>query len=195
MTTRKPREPPIHVPVVNPIYTIGYAKLEPDRLLEIAEALDVTVCDIRGKRMTRKRGFGSNQLAALLGKRYQWWGGPDGGLAGVNHGGDASRWPAAMDRLLATVKRPLLMCVCHGPANCHRHATVAAWAGSNPIDNRSDATFAGRMARVFHLFEDQVITAGELHSYWPNRDKPDASYFCTAFWQDPAELPPYLEGP
>lgn len=189
------------------IYTAGYAKLQPSDLLKLATVLDVTVCDIRGVRATRKPGYGAKQLPALLGDRYAWWGdaepAPNGGpgqadlereeaaaarlspwgLAGRNHGGDPARWPERFDALLAAVERPLLLCACEMPGDCHRHQIVtASGIGQEPGLGRIDPA----RLRVVHIIEGETIDAAELARALADPD-PEAEYDCET-WQTPADI-------
>jgi hypothetical protein len=56
------------------VFTIGYQKLAPARLAEIAADLQALVIDVRGKPWSRKPGFHRTSLQRLLGERYLWMG-------------------------------------------------------------------------------------------------------------------------
>jgi uncharacterized protein (DUF488 family) len=119
------------------IYTIGYQRLSPQRLLHIAEKLKATVVDCRTIPVSRKKGFGKNQLAELLKSRYVHR--PDlGGRGSLTKGGIA--WLKAYPGVA------LLMCMEHEPGNCHRH-----WDICGP-----------HFPEAIHIFEDELFTAKEL---------------------------------
>lgn len=179
------------------VYTAGYAKLPPADLLKLATALDVTVCDIRGVRATRKPGYGSKQLPELLGARYQWWGdtnpGPSAspgqggleraearavrlmpwGLAGRYHGGQPEQWPARFAAMLEAVERPLMLCACEMPGDCHRHQIIDA---ARPLIS----------FRAVHIIEGETVDAGELSRCIADAD-PDAGYEFEP-WTTPADI-------
>jgi len=144
------------------LFTVGYgtnpattpkAKREvgslatPERLREIAVALDAKVIDVRagpgpaeerdvlrtgnsarwasGKVCYVRRGFWRVDLAALLGDRYEWRGDRLGGYRG---GGSEGPSPEGLQELAADVaggERLLLMCSEATPGDCHRHWHIA----------------------------------------------------------------------
>ena len=70
------------------LYTWGYKGGTSDRLLKLARALQVdAVYDCRSVPRTRVPGFGTRQLAALLGPLYSWQGQGLGGLCSKPSGG------------------------------------------------------------------------------------------------------------
>jgi hypothetical protein len=65
------------------IYSIGYQRLAPARLVEIATGLDALVIDFRGKPVSRNASYRMPALERLLGRRYLWMGDT---LSGPMHG-------------------------------------------------------------------------------------------------------------
>jgi uncharacterized protein (DUF488 family) len=124
------------------IFTIGYeGPLTPARLLEIAEALDARVFDVRSVPRSRKPGFSKTKLAALLGERYETMGHALGGRApGVTKDG------LIQVREAAECGNVILMCMEEAPGDCHRHRTICG-------PHFPDAV---------HIFEDELFTAREL---------------------------------
>jgi hypothetical protein len=120
------------------IWTIGYQRLAPGRLLELTQDLDALVVDTRAVPKTRVRGYGPVQLRDLLGDRYTWAGDMLGGRGHVTEAG------------ITWLKRQrgnlLLMCVCHEPGVCHRHNDICAQ----------------HFPEALHIYENEVIEAGEL---------------------------------
>jgi uncharacterized protein (DUF488 family) len=164
------------------IYTVGYGALLPNQLYELAEALDVTVVDVRGKPTSRRAGFGGRQLASLLGTRYSWRGDE---LGGVHHLADArSKWPDGLTKLAAEVERPLLLCQCHAPGFCHRHQLALTM--DSLIHSYDSHAYPHE---VVHLYNDpdhtewEAIRAGELERSIRDGDEYDA-----LLWSNPAEL-------
>lgn len=94
------------------IYTIGYQRLSPPRLAAIVAGLGAVLIDVRYKPVSRKPGFGGNQLAALLGDRYQQRGDRLGGFGRTSSAGIEELRRDQADKTL------LLMCQEHAPGDC-----------------------------------------------------------------------------
>lgn len=161
------------------VYTVGYGKMQPAELLELAEGLDVTVIDIRGKPVSRRAGFGGRQLERLLGLRYRWRGNQ---LGGVFHLPNARElWPKGCFDLAVEVAykglRPLLLCQCHAPGQCHRHMVATVLL--------EQARYAAALAaiRVVHLFDGESVDSTEL----ARSLSADDDYEYTP-WESPSEL-------
>lgn len=122
------------------IFTVGYQRLSPDALAELARQLDATVVDVRSVPTSRKRGFGRHQLASLLGARYVWRGDMLGGRAP-----ERPRWAEGLEWLRAQPGNLLLLCLEEAPADCHRHEIALALG-----------------APVAHVYQVEVIEAAEL---------------------------------
>lgn len=122
------------------IFTIGYQRLAPARLREIAEGLDALVIDCRSSPKSRMRGYGANQIRALLGERYRWMGDQLGGRGEID--------PAGIERLrtLSRDRNLMLMCLEEAPGDCHRHFTICE-------PHFPDAV---------HIFEDELVLARDL---------------------------------
>lgn len=127
------------------IYTIGYARLAPARLLEIATALDAQVVDVRRSPRSRIAGYGARQLPALLGSRYVWAGDTLGG-------GQVTEAGLALVEGLARTSPVILMCLEHSPGDCHRHHDIAL-----PLARRGWA-----VRHIYEWAEDDGSYAGEL---------------------------------
>jgi hypothetical protein len=122
------------------IWTIGYQRLAPSRLLELAIKLDAVVVDTRHVPKTRIKGYGPRQLQELLGGQYVLAGSDLGGRGHVTANG--LEWL----RGLSAERNVILMCVCHEPGVCHRHQDICA----------------PHFPEALHIYEDEVIEAGEL---------------------------------
>jgi len=125
------------------IWTIGYQRLAPSRLLELAERLDALVIDVRAVPKTRIKGYGTRQLETLLGRRYLWAGSV---LGGRGHGGKVTEEGIKAVERSGRDGNVILMCMCHVPGDCHRHKDICA----------------PHFPKAVHLFEDEAIEAGEL---------------------------------
>lgn len=140
------------------LYTIGYQALPPQRLAAIAAGLDATVVDCRHLPVSRIKGYHKAHLQALLGPRYEARGAELGGIRhGINH-----TTPAGIARLradLAAGRNLILMCMEHAPGDCHRHSSICA----------------PHFPRALHIFEDELIEAGELARALAHPD-PDEAY-------------------
>lgn len=156
------------------IYTVGYGNLQPERLRDLAKALDVVVVDVRGRPVSRRPGFGRRQLEQLLQSRYTWQGDR---LGGLHHLHDArALWPSGLSHMLAAVRRPMMMCQCREPGGCHRHMLALHLAGQAPD------------VEVVHLFNDEAIRATELQ-----RAIVDGNEYECLIWADPHEIREHFE--
>jgi len=127
------------------LYTIGYQALPPARLLQIAQALDATVIDVRKTPVSRIKGYHKCHLQALLGDRYQARGHELGGIrAGVSNTTQAGIAHLRAD--LAEGRNLILMCMEHAPADCHRHQLICA----------------PHFPQALHIFEGELIEAAAL---------------------------------
>ena len=125
------------------IFSVGYQKLTPTKLVKLVNDLDCVLIDCRSYPSGRvKKGFSRADLTAALGMRYEWRGDQLGGK-----GRSVTR--EGLDRLKADDRRLLLLCMEHSPGDCHRHHTIAV-----PL--------AKEGVIVRHIFEDQVIDATDL---------------------------------
>lgn len=127
------------------IYSIGYQKLHtPEYLDALTECLSADLYDIRSKPVSRKKGFGGNQLKALLGDRYQWHGRTLGGLPpGITAEGIAT---------LKAIEHPVIvMCLEHAPGSCHRHIHLATELFRHGID-------------IAHIYDEVIIRASDLQA-------------------------------
>jgi hypothetical protein len=122
------------------IYTIGYARLKPRRLAEIATGLNATVIDCRVKPVSRIAGFGGRQLAEFLGARYE--------QRGDRLGGRGATTPAGIAELRAERRNVILLCMEEAPGDCHRHVTIC---GPHFPD-------------AIHIFRDELLTAAGLQA-------------------------------
>ena len=124
------------------IYTIGYQRLSLDRLDAILKALNAQLIDCRNKPVSRIRGYHSGQLERRYGPRYE--------RRGHELGGRDNTTSAGIDNLRTTAKKHnvLLMCMEHAPGDCHRHFSICI----------------PHFPEAIHLFEDDMITAGELEA-------------------------------
>ncbi|NUP12978.1 MAG: hypothetical protein HOW73_43615 [Polyangiaceae bacterium] len=126
------------------IYTVGYQRMRSNQaLLHLARSLDATVIDVRSRPSGRvKRGFSRADLEAALGPSYRWAGDDLGGLgAGVTDAGIEWLLRFSCDHDV------VLLCKEHAPGECHRHHDIALRV-SQP---------------VLHIFDDELVTAVELH--------------------------------
>jgi hypothetical protein len=125
------------------IFTIGYARLRPRRLAEIATGLDATVIDCRVKPVSRIPGFGGRQLAQLLGARYEQRGDRLGGRGFTTAAGIAElRAERAEGRTV------VLLCMEEHPKDCHRHLTICG----------------PHFPEAVHIFRNELLTAAGLQA-------------------------------
>jgi hypothetical protein len=166
------------------IYTIGYGQLRPDALAGLAESLDVTVVDVRGRPVSRRPGFGRRQLETLLGERYTWRGDT---LGGVNHlAGARFHWPSGLRHVMASVQRPMLLCACHAPGCCHRHQLALT---AQSTDMQVWTMERGGAPLFVHLFQNEAVTATELQ-----RSIDDGDEYQATIWTTPSDLLREFEG-
>jgi hypothetical protein len=136
----------------------------PEVLRDLVTALDVTLLDCRafpgpakeadvvrdgnkvrlanGRVIYTRKGFWRLDLAALLGKRYEWRGDRLGGAWGGSPGPTA----AGMDELAADYaagRRVVLMCSEATPRDCHRHSLIAVPLAARGIIVRHVVIFEG----------------------------------------------------
>lgn len=137
------------------IYSVGYEDLAPARLLALAEHFDATVIDVRGSRACRTRGYGSKQLPALLGARYEWHGDRLGNKGGNTTTKAGLEWLAG---LYDHEQGPnaILMCLEHAPGDCHRHFMIA-----KPLLKYG--------ADVLHIYGHELVYASDLQSVLDKR--------------------------
>ena len=125
------------------IFSVGYQKLTPTKLVKLVKDLDCVLIDCRSYPSGRvKKGFSRLDLTVALGTRYEWHGTELGGK-----GRSVTR--EGLDRLQADPRRLMLLCMEHSPGDCHRHHTIAV-------------ALAKEGVVVRHIYEDEVIDAPEL---------------------------------
>lgn len=127
---------------MNTLYTIGYAKLSPDRLKAQAERLNAVLVDIRFSPASRRPEWSGKRLRELLGERYVHV----KALGNINYKGGPIRYvdldggTQAIAALLE--QRPvILMCVCADVETCHRKGAaehIADTLGVNLLHLGSD---------------------------------------------------------
>lgn len=105
------------------LYTLGYSGWTPAAILAAAQAQNAVVCDIRFAPRSRHPQWRQQQLAALLGARYQ----PIQALGNrnYNNGGpialaDYEAGKTAVGAILATGQTVILLCACREVTTCHR---------------------------------------------------------------------------
>lgn len=103
---------------MRPIYTIGYQKLRLARLVEIVQALDAVLVDVRSVPYSQRTEFSRPTLENALGNRYVWKRRDLGGRAPVTRQG--IDW-LRQERRRRTL---LLMCMEHAPWDCHHHLSI-----------------------------------------------------------------------
>jgi uncharacterized protein (DUF488 family) len=125
------------------VYSIGYQRLAPARLAEIAAGLDALVIDVRGKPVSRNASYRKPALERLLGRRYLWMGDT---LSGPMHG--AGVLPEGIEQLRRLARRTslILMCMEHEPHWCHRHMHICMPHFPNAL----------------HIHDDDLIRTKEL---------------------------------
>jgi hypothetical protein len=122
------------------IFTIGYQALRPQRLLDIAEALNALVVDVRVVPRSRKPGFSKGALVELLGKRYIPMGQELGGRGHTTDGGIAWLDPSKRKTDL------ILLCLEEAPGECHRHHDICSRHFPDAV----------------HIYRDELVTARSL---------------------------------
>jgi hypothetical protein len=139
------------MPTAAKIYTIGYECLKPARLSRIAEGLNAIVIDCRSRPVSRRPGFGGNQLRELLGDRYVWRGDCLGGMPPTSTTRKGIAWLSALQG------NCLLMCLEEAPGDCHRHSLICG-------PHFPDAV---------HIFRNELVTARELARAIRDDDEPE----------------------
>lgn len=146
-----------------PLYSIGYQRLTPDKLVRVMDRVGArTLIDVRGKPVSRKKGFSRRALEELLGDRYQWagdtLGGPGGGTTVQPEGIEMlAKMAGKMKKLTDSA---IIMCLEESPASCHRHQHIAV-----PLLEQHDIS-------VFHILENEVIESGEVQRWLDDGAKP-----------------------
>lgn len=146
------------------LYTIGYQRLTPAGLLDVVSGLEIgAVLDVRSVPSSRRPGFSSKALQALLGARYQAW--------GASLGGKGKGPTMAGLRALAETQEEgpdeapnlLLLCLEEAPGECHRHHRIAVpLARDFGVD-------------VTHVYRDELVIASDLQT---SMDAGGAEYEC-----------------
>lgn len=125
------------------VFSVGYQRMTPDEVKALVLRLDAVLLDVRSRPAGRvKRGFARADLETLLGDRYEWHGRDLGGRG-------AGPTVEALLRLSRDPHRIVLMCQEHAPGDCHRHHRIAVPLAAAGVD-------------VFHVYEGQLVRAGEL---------------------------------
>jgi uncharacterized protein (DUF488 family) len=124
------------------IYTIGYNNLTPTRLLQIVEGLSALLVDCRHKPVSRRAGFGGNQLKQSFAGDYFQAGHMLGGRDNVTVKG--IEWLRGMDT--ANLMPILLLCMEEAPGECHRHTDICK----------------PHFPRAVHIYQDQLIRVSDL---------------------------------
>jgi hypothetical protein len=127
------------------LFSIGYQAITIDYLDHVAARLDAVILDVRGRPISRKKGFGGKQLAEHFGpSRYAWRG------AELGNRGKYTTTPAGLASLAEfdgeDAPDALLLCVCDAPGECHRHTMIAS---KLPFD-------------VAHIWRREVVLSSEL---------------------------------
>lgn len=108
------------------IYTVGYGRMAPDKIREMAIDLGAVVVDIRFSAWG-KPGYKKFELVRLLGEQYTHL--PALGNAAYKTGGMRLADYDAGKAFLAELGRPaILMCACADPDGCHRTVVGALLA-------------------------------------------------------------------
>ncbi len=131
------------------IYTIGYSGRSLRSIVEIAEALDATLVDIRFSPASRNPDFSGKRLREALGERYvhlKAFGNEnyrnDGPIKLVDP-------DAGVEALKAIGGAVLLMCVCAQYHTCHRRAVAEFLRGEGcEVAEFSAATLPPRQPRL-----------------------------------------------
>jgi hypothetical protein len=128
------------------IYTIGYQRLKPTRLQEIATVLDAIVIDCRVRPQSRRAEFNKPALEKLLGSRYLWRGYQLGGRSYGGQQGAITQEGIDWLRIQAAHQNLLLLCMEEAPGECHRHHGIC------------DPHFPD----AIHIYRDELLTADSL---------------------------------
>ena len=138
------------------IYTVGYARLTLDALAAIADVCQATIVDVRGRPVSRKRGFGRRQLETRFGTRYVW--------RGETLGNKPPNCITA-EGLLWLKEQPgnfLLLCLEENPLECHRHEIALDLSGMG--------------IKVLHIYQDEVVEAEEVQRSVDDGDSYQVAY-------------------
>jgi hypothetical protein len=140
------------------IFTIGYEGLHPQQLKRLAEKLDAKVIDVRGGRGRAKRGFGVNQLAELLGERYEWRGDRLGNFGGNKVTMSGIKELKADEQ---SGKNFILLCMEEFPGHCHRHEQICDPFFPNAIHiDRTDWFYAWRLTDAVMMGQEEYDIDG-----------------------------------
>ena len=124
------------------IFTIGYQRLDNNRLMQVVGALNALLIDVRSNPQSRKPGFSQKALRETFGAAYLWLGDCLGGKTPVTEHG--------LSQLDVYENHPthhcLLLCMEEAPGECHPHHAIC---GPHFPD-------------AIHLFRDHGMTAREL---------------------------------
>lgn len=105
------------------IYTIGYGRSTPQRLLNIVTSLDAVLVDIRYRAQSRKPEWNKGRLVGLFGSNYTHQ--PTlGNELYKSNGMKIVNYAAGRDAIESIGRSVVLLCACHLPEGCHR--TVVA---------------------------------------------------------------------
>jgi uncharacterized protein (DUF488 family) len=105
------------------IYTIGYARLSPERLHELVIRFDCTLIDVRGAPFSRKPGFSGKALRQRFGERYLYAG--NRGLGNKNGQHVTEEGIALLKPFDGRKKRhAMLMCLEEAAWECQRHRQI-----------------------------------------------------------------------
>jgi uncharacterized protein (DUF488 family) len=105
------------------IYTIGYARLTPERLQALVERFGCLLIDVRGAPFSRKPGFSRSALMQRFGERYLFAG--NLGLGNKNGYHVTEAGIALLRPFYRGKKRhAMLMCLEEEPWYCHRHSQI-----------------------------------------------------------------------
>jgi uncharacterized protein (DUF488 family) len=123
------------------IFTIGYERLQPARLKEIAYGIDALVIDVRHVPRSRKPGWSMSRLLETLGHDgYTTMGNVLGG-----RGHTSSAGINTLDGL-SCARDVILLCLEEAPGHCHRHHDICG----------------PHFPRAIHIYQDELLRAGDL---------------------------------
>ena len=104
------------------VFSVGYRKLQPGDLVELATTLGATVVDVRSRPSGRvRKGFSRASLEGLLGDAYEWRGDVLGGMGD----GPTDQAIEALAKQVGANFRALLMCAEESPGDCHRYHWIS----------------------------------------------------------------------
>jgi hypothetical protein len=139
------------------LFSIGYQAITVDYLDHVAARLDAVILDVRGRPISRKKGWGGKQLAEHFGpSRYAWRG------AELGNRGKYTTTPAGLASLAEfdgeDAPDGILLCQCDAPGGCHRHLLIAS---KLPFD-------------TLHIWRQEVVRSSELSRMMAAKDAGDA---------------------